>query len=52
MANDAEPSRGQYLVGSVWPTNRTGVLGDQELDPKLPPSIRLVHLSMGFTQGN
>ncbi len=51
MANEAEPAHTQYLVGSVWPTNRTGVLGDQELDPKLPPSIRLVHRSMGFTQG-
>ena len=46
-----EQSKAQYLVGSVWPTNRTGVLGDKELDPKLPPSIRLVHLSMEFTQG-
>jgi len=41
----------EYLVGSVWPTNRTGVLGDKELDPKLPPEIKLVHLTMGFTQG-
>ena len=41
----------QYLVGSVWPTNRTGVLGDKELDPKLPPSIEFVHSTMGFTQG-
>ena len=52
MANDAEQPTTQYLVGSVWPTNRTGVLGDKELDPKLPPGIRLVHLSMEFTQGN
>ncbi|MDE0034314.1 MAG: hypothetical protein OXU75_14450 [Deltaproteobacteria bacterium] len=50
MANEGPKTA--YLVGSVWPTNRTGVLGDKELDPKLPPSIRLVHLSMGFTQGN
>ncbi len=52
MAECAEHTRTQYLVGSVWPTNRTGVLGDQELDPKLPPSIRFVHLTMGFTQGD
>ena len=52
MANQGSESRSEYLVGSVWPTNRTGVLGDKELDPKLPPSIRLVHLSMGFTQGD
>ena len=52
MAECAEHSRTQYLVGSVWPTNRTGVLGDKELDPKLPPSIRFVHLTMDFTQGN
>ena len=40
-----------YIVGSVWPTNRTGVLGDEELDGKLPSEIKLVHLSMGFTKG-
>lgn len=44
-------TKSQYLVGSVWPTNRTGVLGDKELDPKLPPELKLVHLSMEFTQG-
>ena len=52
MVDETRQSKTGYLVGSVWPTNRTGVLGDQELDPKLPPSIRLVHLSMEFTQGN
>lgn len=51
MANESASSEAQYLVGSVWPTNRTGVLGDQELDPKLPPSIRFAHRSMEFTQG-
>jgi len=44
-------TKSQYIVGSVWPTNRTGVLGDKELDPKLPAEIKLVHLTMGFTQG-
>lgn len=52
MTNEADSSAPRYLVGSVWPTNRTGVLGDTELDPKLPPSIRFVHRSMEFTQGN
>lgn len=52
MESASPARRTEYLVGSVWPTNRTGVLGDQELDPKLPPGIRLVHLSMGFTQGD
>lgn len=47
MANQ----KSEYMVGSVWPTNRTGVLGDEELDPLLPPEIKLVHLTMGFTQG-
>lgn len=51
MMNEKRQSRTEYLVGSVWPTNRTGVLGDKELDPKLPPGIRFVHLSMEFTQG-
>ena len=51
MDNDTSRSKARYLVGSVWPTNRTGVLGDKELDPRLPSSIELVHLSMGFTQG-
>ena len=51
MANETESSVGRHLVGSVWPTNRTGVLGDTELDPKLPSSIRFVHLSMEFTRG-
>lgn len=41
----------QFLVGSVWPTNRSGILGDQELDPKLPPAIKLVHLTMDFQHG-
>ena len=41
----------QFLVGSVWPTNRSGILGDQELDPKLPAAIKLVHLTMDFQQG-
>jgi maleate cis-trans isomerase len=41
----------QFLVGSVWPTNRSGTLGDQELDPKLPAAIKLVHLTMDFQQG-
>lgn len=41
----------QFLVGSVWPTNRSGVLGDKELDPKLPAAIKLVHLTMDFQQG-
>jgi maleate isomerase len=52
MDKDASDPATQYLVGSVWPTNRTGVLGDTELDPKLPPSIRFVHLSMEFARGN
>ena len=51
MANQGSESRTEFLVGSVWPTNRTGVLGDKELDPKLAPAIRFVHLSMEFTQG-
>lgn len=45
-----EPQK-QFLVGSVWPTNRSGTLGDTELDPKLPGAIQLVHLTMDFQQG-
>lgn len=41
----------QFLVGSVWPTNRSGTLGDKELDPKLPAAIRLVHVTMDFQYG-
>ncbi len=41
----------EYLVGSVWPTNRSGILGDTELDPKLPPAIKLVHVTMDFQEG-
>lgn len=44
-------SQREFLVGSVWPTNRTGELGDKELDPKLPPTIKLVHLTMDFKRG-
>lgn len=44
-------SQKQFLVGSVWPTNRSGTLGDKELDPKLPAAIKLVHLTMDFKQG-
>lgn len=40
-----------FLVGSVWPTNRSGTLGDGELDSKLPAAIKLVHLTMDFQHG-
>ena len=46
----AEQDR-EYLVGSVWPTNRSGVLGDTELDGRLPPGIKLVHVTMDFQEG-
>ena len=46
----AEQDR-EFLVGSVWPTNRTGILGDTELDPRLPPAIKLVHVTMDFQEG-
>ncbi len=46
----AQPER-EFLVGSVWPTNRTGTLGDNELDRRLPPAIRLVHVTMDFQEG-
>ena len=41
----------EWLVGSVWPTNRSGVLGDTELDGRLPAAIRLVHVTMDFQEG-
>ena len=44
-------TKSRFLVGSVWPTNRTGLLGDNELDKKLPPAIQLLHLTMNFTRG-
>lgn len=44
-------TQGGPLVGSVWPTNRSGTLGDGELDQKLPSAIRLVHTTMDFQEG-
>lgn len=40
-----------FLVGSVWPTNRTGILGDVELDGRLPKAIELIHVTMDFQEG-
>ena len=45
-------SEREYLVGSVWPTNRSGILGDTELDGRLPPAIKLVHVTMAINRSS
>lgn len=40
-----------FLVGTISPTNRPGGGGDQNLDDRIPASIRFVSLNMNFTSG-
>lgn len=41
----------EFVVGTVNPTNRPGAGREQQLDNKLPPSIRHISLTMNFTRG-
>lgn len=44
-------SQKEYIVGTVSPTNRPGAARDQNLDDRLPRTVKYINVTMNFTRG-